>query len=116
MAVHKIKAKDAPVEPKPAKVVKKPPEKPKPTKTKAKSKPTKKRPLFVRILLAPLKPFVALGRYFRASWREIRRVVWPNRKFTWKMTLAVIIFVVFFATLISLLDMLFTLIFNNLIK
>jgi len=64
MAVHKIKAKDAPVEPKPAKVVKKPPEKPKPTKTKAKSKPTKKRPLFVRILLAPsslLSPSVAIS-------------------------------------------------------
>ena len=116
MAVHKIKAKDDEARQKPAKtldVVKKPAKTPKPPKDQ---KPKKKRPLVVRILLAPTIPFVALGRYFRDAWRELRLVHWPDRKFTWKMTLAVLVFVAFFTILISLLDVLFKLIFNNLIN
>lgn len=35
------------------------------------------------------RPFVALGRYLRDSWREIRQVRWPNRKATWKMVLEI---------------------------
>ena len=30
------------------------------------------------------RPFVALWRYIRDSWRELRQVRWPNRKATWK--------------------------------
>ena len=38
------------------------------------------------------RPFINLGHYFRDSWRELRKVEWPSRRATWKMTLAVIIF------------------------
>lgn len=40
------------------------------------------------------RPFCAVGRYIRDSWRELMKVQWPNRRATWKMTLGVIIFCV----------------------
>lgn len=58
------------------------------------------------------RPFVALGRYLRDSWRELRMVRWPSRKATWKMTLAVLVYCAIFIVFIVLLDMLFTFIFN----
>ena len=58
------------------------------------------------------RPFVALFRYLRDSWREIRQVRWPNRKTTWKMVLAVIIYTAIFMVIILLLDMFFTWLFN----
>ena len=58
------------------------------------------------------RPFVAFGRYLRDSWREIRQVRWPNRKATWKMLFAVIIYTALFVVIISLLDLLFGLIFK----
>ena len=61
------------------------------------------------------RPFVALGRYLRDSWRELRQVRWPNRKATWKMVLAVIIYTLIFVAILTLLDMLFSFIFNNLL-
>lgn len=59
-----------------------------------------------------IRPFVAFFRYLRDSWREIRQVRWPNRKATWKMVLAVIIYTALFALLISLLDLFFTWLFS----
>ena len=82
---------------------------------------TNKKPLPkpLAVILAPFilisKPFRALGRYIRGSWREIRQVHWPDRKLTWKMTLSVIIYVIIFATIIMLLDLLFSFIFNQLL-
>ena len=61
------------------------------------------------------RPFVALGRYIRDSFREVRQVRWPDRKATWKMTISVIIFVLLMAALIMLLDALFTFLFNKLL-
>lgn len=58
------------------------------------------------------RPFVALGRYLRDSWREIRQVRWPNRKATWKMVLAVLIYTTLFVVLISVLDLAFAWLFN----
>ena len=58
------------------------------------------------------RPFVALWRYLRDSWRELRQVRWPNRKATWKMVLAVLIYTVLFVVMISLLDLFFTWLFN----
>ena len=58
------------------------------------------------------KPFVYLGRYIRDSWRELRQVRWPNRKATWKMVLAVLIYTAIFVIFISLLDLFFTWLFN----
>lgn len=58
------------------------------------------------------RPFVYLGRYIRDSWRELRQVRWPNRKATWKMVLAVLIYTAIFVIFISLLDLFFTWLFN----
>lgn len=62
------------------------------------------------------RPFVAIGRYVRDSFREVRQVRWPDRKSTWKMTLSVIVYVVLIAVAIMLLDALFTFVFNQLLK
>ena len=81
------------------------------TKTKAN---TPEKPLKQVFILA--RPFVALGRYLRNSWRELRQVRWPNRKATWKMTLAVLVYCAIFIVFIMLLDALFTFIFDLLLK
>ena len=62
------------------------------------------------------RPFVYLGRYIRDSWRELRQVRWPNRKATWKMVLAVLVYTALFVVLISLLDLFFTWLFSLIIK
>jgi preprotein translocase SecE subunit len=54
-----------------------------------------------------IRPFVYLGRYIRDSWRELRQVRWPNRKATWKMVLAVLVYCLIFVVIISLLDLFF---------
>lgn len=59
-----------------------------------------------------IRPFVYLGRYIRDSWRELRQVRWPNRKMTWKMVLAVLIYTALFVAFISLLDLFFSWLFN----
>ena len=58
------------------------------------------------------RPFVVFFTYLRDSWREIRQVRWPNRKATWKMVLAVLIYTILFVALISLLDIFLTWLFN----
>ena len=82
-------------------------------KIKAKANAPEK-PLKQVFILA--RPFVALGRYLRNSWRELRQVRWPNRKATWKMTLAVLVYCAIFIVFIMLLDALFTFIFDLLLK
>ncbi len=62
------------------------------------------------------RPFVALGRYIRDSWRELRQVRWPNRKATWKMTVAVLVYCAIFFLFILLLDTLFTFLFKTAVK
>lgn len=42
--------------------------------------------------------------YFRNSWKELRQVTWPNRRETWHLTLAVIIFAIIFGALIAGVD------------
>lgn len=59
-----------------------------------------------------IRPFVYLGRYFRDAWHELRQVRWPNRKTTWKMVLAVIVYTLIFVVFISLLDLFFSWLFN----
>ena len=53
------------------------------------------------------RPFFAIGRYFRDSWYELRQVQWTNRRATWALTLAVILFSAFFALFILLFDNIF---------
>ncbi len=62
------------------------------------------------------RPFVAFGRYLRDSWREIRQVRWPNRKATWKMVLAVLVYTALFIILITLLDLFFRWFFSLILK
>ena len=62
------------------------------------------------------RPFVAIGRYIRDSFREVRQVRWPDRKSTWKMTLSVVLYVLLIAAIIMLLDAFFTFIFNQLLS
>jgi preprotein translocase SecE subunit len=54
------------------------------------------------------KPFLIvfgpIGRYVKGSWQELRLTKWPNRRATWGLTLAVILFSVFFAALILAAD------------
>jgi preprotein translocase subunit SecE len=64
---------------------------------------------------APRNPLVAIGGYFKGAWRELRQVRWPNRRATWGLTLAVVLFSVFFVVLILLLDSLFKYIFELII-
>jgi preprotein translocase SecE subunit len=72
-----------------------------PVKTKKPAATKKSTPFFL------LRPVFAVGRYFRNSWRELRQVRWPNRRATWKLTLAVVLFCVFFASVIMLFDWIF---------
>lgn len=111
MAVHRYKANesapDEPVEKKAApvqKTIKTPKEK------SQKTVGTKKRKQ-----LKIFAPFRALKDYFVGSWHELRQVRWPNRKQTWAMTLAVILFSLAMGVLIFALDAVFTLLFKNFI-
>lgn len=58
------------------------------------------------------RPFVAIFRYFRDSFIELRQVRWPNRKATWKMVLAVLVYSAIFFAIISLLDLFFSWLFK----
>lgn len=62
------------------------------------------------------RPFVALGRYFRDSWRELRQVRWPNRKASWKLTFAVLVYCAILMAFILVLDLIFTFIFETILK
>lgn len=59
------------------------------------------------------KPFRAVGGYFKGAWVELRQVRWPDRKATWSLTLAVIIFSLFFALVILGLDWVFSYLFKE---
>ena len=42
--------------------------------------------------------------YFINSWREVRKVTWPNRRETWRLTAAVLIFSIVFGAMVSGVD------------
>jgi preprotein translocase SecE subunit len=54
---------------------------------------------FIKKILAKLVP-----RYFINSWRELKLVHWPNRKETWRLTLAVFVFAIVFGALVAAVD------------
>ncbi len=60
-----------------------------------------------------LLPFTGTWAYITGSWHELRQVRWPNRSATWGLTLAVILFTVFFAVIIILLDLGFNYLFKE---
>ena len=59
--------------------------------------------------------FARIGGYFKGAWVELRQVRWPNRRATWALTIAVIVFSLFFMGLITLLDAFFKWIFELII-
>lgn len=109
--VTKIKAQDDKPVKKPTKEpTKKVKEKVAPQPQKKSEKKSEKKPFIL------FRPFIALGHYLRDSWRELRQVRWPNRKATWKMVVAVLVYTAIFAVFLTLLDLLFQLIFSNILK
>lgn len=60
-------------------------------------------------------PFRGIKRYLVGSWSELRQVRWPNRKQTWVLTVAVIVFSLFLGGLIFLLDLGFTFLFKEVV-
>lgn len=54
--------------------------------------------------------------YFKGAWIELKQARWPDRKSTWGMTFAVVLFTLFFVVLILLLDAGFKYLFDFIIK
>ena len=81
------------------------------TKKVASKKSTEKKP-------APrgLGWLFAIGGYFKGAWFELRQVRWPNRRATWSLTGAVLIFTAFFVVLVVLLDILFKFLFELILR
>ena len=116
MAVHRYKvgsAKKEEVAEKPAakKISKKTTKAPVQSKPAKESKTEKKAGSGRKIFA----PFRAIKRYLVGSWNELRQVRWPNRKQTWVLTVAVIVFSLFLGGLIFLLDLGFTFLFKEVV-
>ncbi|MDB5165574.1 MAG: secE [Candidatus Saccharibacteria bacterium] len=62
-----------------------------------------------------LRPFVAMGRYFKGAWAELRQVRWPTRGATWSLTGAVLLFTGFFVVMVLLLDAGFKFLFEQIL-
>jgi preprotein translocase SecE subunit len=64
-------------------------------------KPFKTRPVrFIGRVLAAIVFF----KFFRASWKEVRQVEWPDMRTTLRLTVAVFVFSILFGTLIAITD------------
>jgi preprotein translocase subunit SecE len=77
------------------------------SKTEEKKNTTTKQPTERKNVLR------AFGGYFKGAWQELRQVHWPNRRTTWGLTLAVILFTAFFVVLIVVLDYAFQWLFDK---
>ncbi|MEO8691389.1 MAG: preprotein translocase subunit SecE [Candidatus Saccharimonas sp.] len=62
-----------------------------------------------------LNPWQAIAKYFSGSWYEIRQVRWPDRRSTWGMTGALVLFTAFFVIIVVLLDFGLSKLFNLII-
>jgi len=78
-------------------------------KAKAKAPRPKKGSGKLSSILAPITA------YLKGAWYELRQVRWPDRRATWSLTLAVIIFSLFFLVLVVLLDTAFKALFEFII-
>lgn len=87
----------------------------KPVKKSAKKAVEKPKRQLPRVLVVLLAPFRGLGRYVKGAWQELRQVRWPNRKATWSLTGAVIVFSLFFAAVILGLDYVFQYLFKEIL-
>jgi preprotein translocase subunit SecE len=61
-------------------------------------------------------PIKAFGGYVKGAWQELKQVRWPTRRATWELTVAVLLFSLFFIVLISLLDVGFKALFELIIR
>jgi preprotein translocase SecE subunit len=105
-AVEAEVVKDTAKSQKPLKTAKKAQKPPKAAKNKAKT-PRKTKFQAPNWLKAVGRFFSPVGRYLQGAWQELRVTKWPNRRSTWGLTVAVILFSVFFAVLILSFDNLF---------
>jgi preprotein translocase SecE subunit len=64
----------------------------------------------IKKVLSKLAP-----RYFINSWREVRLVVWPDRKETWRLTGAVFVFSLIFGLMVTGVDKVIDSLFKNLV-
>lgn len=72
------------------------------------------------VILRPLRPVVRPLRwlvpiYFVNSWHELRHVSWPNRRETWRLTIAVFIFAIVFGSLVAGVDWILDQVFKKVI-
>jgi len=72
--------------------------------TKPEKKETSKKRLFKRTRKEKTRRFHIVPSFFREAWSEIKQVTWPSRSDVIKLTIAVILFAVVFAGIISALD------------
>lgn len=79
-----------------------------------------KKPATKKAVSSPKKErtngFVAFLGYFKGAWAELREVRWPTRRTTWGLTLAVLVFTLFFLVLIVLLDTGFKFLFEQILR
>ena len=54
--------------------------------------------------------------YFAGAWKELKKVRWTDRKTTWQMTGAVLLFTIFILLIVTGLDMLFNYLFKLVIS
>ena len=116
MAVHKFTVKDNKVSKKSVEDAgDKPKAKIKAAKTKPASKKTESKT--APVVDSDKKPNVLRRtiEYFKGAWYELRQVRWPNRRQTWELTLAVILFSILLGATIFGLDTLFTWLFTKVI-
>lgn len=82
---------------------------------KKQKKEKKERKPLPKAISIPLTPFTAFGRYVKGAWQELRQVRWPDRRATWALTLAVLLFTAFFVVIILALDTAFQELFNRIL-
>jgi preprotein translocase subunit SecE len=54
----------------------------------------------------------SIGGYFKGAWVELKQVRWPTRRATWGLTVAVVLFTLFFVGMIIGLDAVFKSLFE----
>lgn len=82
---------------------------------KEEPKATRVKPVKVQTDKKP-NVLVQIGGYFKGAWVELRQVHWPNRRATWSLTIAVLLYSAFFVALILLLDAGFKYLFEQILK
>jgi preprotein translocase SecE subunit len=68
-----------------------------------------------KIAKTAIKPATGLFGYIKGSWQELKQVRWPNRRATWGLTIAVILYTIFFLIIILLFDAAFQQLFKEVI-